>query len=208
MTGRKKQSPKGDLRRRVMRAARQLFSELGYINTNTRMIAKKAGTSETGIYRLFSDGNGKYELLVAVYDECWQEINEAIEFSQAVERPDPRIAIRTTVHIFWEECENNPQLAMLILKAWAVDPRLSRMSKESHKYVDHIAKLCRKCVDLNMVDKNVTATALTEVILGISEGIPRGWYFPRAPEAAQHRVSLVEATMFIDSVLGYRREGI
>ena len=62
-----------DVSQRVMRAAKQLFFAKGFAGTPLRAIATEAGTSESGVLRLYHSKNG---LLRAVYASCWAEINE------------------------------------------------------------------------------------------------------------------------------------
>ncbi len=65
-----------DVSQRVMRAAKQLFFARGFANTPLRAIAKEAGTSESGVLRIYHSKTG---LLRAVYAECWAELNVLIE---------------------------------------------------------------------------------------------------------------------------------
>ena len=55
-----------DTRRRLIQAATQLFSKLGYDATTTKLIAKRAGVNEALIQRYFESKAG---LLLAVYRE-------------------------------------------------------------------------------------------------------------------------------------------
>ncbi len=69
--------PSEDTRQRIMRAARQLFSEVGYSLATTRLIAESAGVNEVTLFRQF--GNKK-TLLMA----CMEDIN-ATGFSATFE---------------------------------------------------------------------------------------------------------------------------
>jgi AcrR family transcriptional regulator len=55
-----------DTRRRLIQAATQLFSKMGYEATTTKLIAKRAGVNEALIQRYFDSKAG---LLLAVYRE-------------------------------------------------------------------------------------------------------------------------------------------
>ena len=54
-------------RNACMRAAKQLFFAKGFAGTPLRAIANEAGTSESGVLRLYHSKNG---LLRAVYASC------------------------------------------------------------------------------------------------------------------------------------------
>ena len=78
-----------DVSQRVMRAAKQLFFAKGFAGTPLRAIANEAGTSESGVLRLYHSKNG---LLRAVYASCYAEINDHVDAAVAAAaemNPDP-----------------------------------------------------------------------------------------------------------------------
>jgi AcrR family transcriptional regulator len=67
---------RGEPRRLLLEAARELFSSQGYSGTSTREIAEKAGVSETLMFRYFGSKVGLFrEALVAPFVEFVEDFN-------------------------------------------------------------------------------------------------------------------------------------
>jgi AcrR family transcriptional regulator len=68
----------------ILEAALQLFSEMEYTGTSTRMIAMKAGVSEGLIFRHFKNKEGLLNVLLA---DAEKEIASLYEPVLALEHP-------------------------------------------------------------------------------------------------------------------------
>jgi AcrR family transcriptional regulator len=82
--------PRLDLSLRILRAARELFFTRGFARTQLRTIASKAGTSESGVLRVYGS---KSLLLRAVCESCWEEVNAELDRAlkeKAARDDDPR----------------------------------------------------------------------------------------------------------------------
>ena len=81
---------KSDVAERVLNAAKEVFFARGFHYSSLLAIAKKAGTSESGVLRFY---RGKLHLLQCVYASCWTEINARVDKALAAaakQDPDPR----------------------------------------------------------------------------------------------------------------------
>lgn len=194
-----------ELRSRVIRAARALFAEKGYVGTRTRDIAKRAGTSESGIYRALPEGDSKYDLLVAVLDDSWRHINEEIENSGALAMPDPVDSVCEIIKVFWDLCSRNPQLGrFLVLNTVAADAFFAlptnkkRRSEQSYKFFQLIEERCSKCAK----DPYPSGRVLCEAVFGIAEGVLAGWCLADLPEYDYPaKISQQDAVRFIRDAL-------
>ena len=176
-------TPGGDLRARVLRAAGELFVAQGYYTTTTREIARRAGTSESGILRVFS---GKYELFIEVFNAAWLGVNQRLDARLTDARPtlrDPREEILTIFAVFGELYHDDPRsLDLILLNSGNADTLLmSRrdrplLSEENMRFVYRLDALCRACVEGGWTPPYLTQPALREALLGILEGVLLGWY--------------------------------
>lgn len=188
------------LENRILAAARKLFLEPGYHATNTRALASEAGTSESGIFRLFSS---KYHVLMAVYNDAWGRVNSKVEARLGKSSStDPRELAIYVLQEIWKIYKSDPVTASFIIintgntDSLVVDRREKAViSEENVRYVERLHQLCEDCVAKRMVSGGLSAGALREGLLGISEGILLGWYLADNTDGAYpQRVSLDEAT--------------
>ena len=105
-------SNRPDLKSRILNSARKLFFNKGFFDTKTREIAKEAETSESGLFRIF---NNKYEILMAVYNDCWGKVNSAIDLRIPSTYSDPRQQIINILEVMWELYEEKPLLMNFII---------------------------------------------------------------------------------------------
>ena len=92
---------RSDVPQRVLDAARQVFFARGFHNSSLRAIAKRAGTSESGVLRFY---HGKIHLLQCVYASCWAEINARLDkaaTAATAEDPDPRNVLMQVMRASW-----------------------------------------------------------------------------------------------------------
>ncbi len=98
-------------RGRLIAAGKSLFARVGYEQTSTAAIARRAGTSESQLVRYF---DGKAGLLQAIFDESWQPLNERATalIGAAINARD---AILGVVSAFVRAFAQDPELAFLFL---------------------------------------------------------------------------------------------
>jgi len=197
-----------DLSQRILSAARELFFERGFERTQLRAIAAKAGTSESGILRVYHSKDG---LLRAVYAWCWAEINDLVDEAMARVRQDdadPRdllLELARTVLGFYHAY---PAWTSFMLghfgqratsglgDAEGVDARIDTAVKnEYHRYLQRIFDLCSAIADTHpcLERGGVTRAALAEVVTSILYGVQTSWHMADQDRGALHRVTLDEA---------------
>ena len=198
-----------DVHNRILQAARKLFFANGYAKTQLRVIAAKAGTSESGVLRIFAS---KMFLLRAVCDSCWAEINAEVDKALASisgRDSDPRnllIEITRTVLHFAQT--NKPLMTFLYTHFASPEaigyipqdegfdaPNLSSVGKEFQRYYDRLELLCNAVVENNPGFKaaGVTPQAMQVFVQAGIYGIQASWYLAeqaRMPDSC--RVSIEE----------------
>jgi AcrR family transcriptional regulator len=202
----------GDLKSRVLAAARELFFAKGYFATSTREIAARAGTSESGVFRMYAS---KYEILMAVYNDCWLHVNRAVERRLLPEPCDPRRQLLAILETLWRLYDTHPLLmSFIIINTGNTDTLLiSRhehaiISEENIRYIRRLETLCARSAEAGVLPQHLTARAVAEGLLGISEGILLGWYLAdKADKAATteerypDKVTMGEALALVATLL-------
>jgi AcrR family transcriptional regulator len=194
-----------NLYERVVTASKELFFAKGYFPTNTREIATKAGTSESGIFRLFPN---KFAILAAVYNSCWEEVNKHLERSISG-LADPRDKVMAIVRSFWELYEHNPSIMTFVISNFGSADTLliSRQDRaivtdEANQHAKRVATLCAAVVQQGIVDQRITAAALREYVFSIAQGILVGWYLAdRTPGGRSAKVGIEEALLPLSLLL-------
>jgi len=196
------------LRERILRASERLFYSKGYSTTRLDEIAREAGTSASGIVRLFDN---KYGVLAALYDRAWATVNSQI--IAALERcsGDPREKLLAVAVTVWRAYEMSRETVYpMILNTGIADMLILSSadqktdSPQNLKYLDMVRGLCQECVQNGWVDKTCSANALREGMFGIIEGVLTGWYqedWATSVDAFPNRLSVKEGASLISMLL-------
>ena len=198
-----------DLSQRIMRSAKELFFARGFANTQLRAIAHGAGTSESGVLRLYGSKNG---LLRAVYACCWGEINDQVDeaLAEAAERdPDPRCLLMELARTVWQGYQADPPMHSFLLSHFgfrettglrpddSIDPAIGEaVMREYHRYLERIHSLCHAVVAgrPDLAARGVNAVALGHAVTAIVHGIQTSWYMAsQEPEITESPVSAEDA---------------
>jgi AcrR family transcriptional regulator len=109
---------RGEPRRLLLEAARDLFSSQGYSGTSTREIAEKAGVSETLMFRYFGSKVGLFrEALVAPFVEFVEDFNAKWQSGSNAELDEEELSRRFIGDLFDLFRKNRGLVVML----WAAD---------------------------------------------------------------------------------------
>jgi len=184
-----------------------LFLNNGYFGTTTGKIAADAGTSESGIFRLFPDG--KYEVLMAVYNDCWGEVNSEVEMRLPPRDEDPRRILLEILHTVWSLYETKPLLmSFIIINTGNTDTLLvakrerAIITDENVRYIQRIDDLCEKCAKQKLLPRGLTARAAREALLGLTEGILLGWYLAdKGPKARYPEKVTIDEALAVAAVI-------
>ncbi|MCL5734952.1 MAG: TetR/AcrR family transcriptional regulator [Actinobacteria bacterium] len=203
-----------DLSQRIMRAAEQLFFANGYANTPLRTIANEAGTSESGVLRLYNSKNG---LLRAVYADCWGQINDYVdaEMTAAAEiDSDPRNLLLAVMRAVLEVYQSDPKMMHFINSQFGsrdtaglvpgdgVDPTVDlQVRKEYRRYLERIHDLAG-AVAINqpaLAKSGVSKAALGHIVTSIIYGIQASWWM-----AGQEQTVGVRGVTMDEALAGLR----
>jgi AcrR family transcriptional regulator len=159
-------------RNRLLIAARSLFAELGYENTPTAAIARKAGTSESQLVRYFG---GKAGLLEAIFDGAWQHINARIH-DLLTDAPDARHAVLGVLTAVLAAFERDNDLAVLFLfegrriRAGSYEIRLSPGFVE---FSDMVHRLIKRGQQDGSFAPGLDSAAVATALMGAVEAMIR-----------------------------------
>lgn len=203
--GREGAKIKVSLRERILTAARETFFNLGFYNTTTREIAQRAGTSESGIFRIFAS---KYQILMEVYNLSWKQINERIESEiEKVDVPEKKIlCIAETVFRMYEE--DKICMSFIIMNTGNTDTLIldrkenSIISEENLNYIGRLQELCKEYASTSSMPKLLTPFALCEGMMSLIEGILLGWYLADNSSDYPYRLSMQDALNMCKVFLG------
>lgn len=159
-------------RSRLIAAARELFSQFGYEGASTAAIARKAGSAETQMTRIFG---GKAGLLEAVFNESWKPLNERIE-AIVEAAPNAREALlrvlSTMIAAFWSD----PNLAFLVLledrRQRGDGPEIS-VSRGLTEFTGLVRRLIGRGQRDGSLVAGLSEEAIASALMGAAEGMIR-----------------------------------
>jgi AcrR family transcriptional regulator len=196
-----------DVSQRILSSARRLFVARGFAKTPLRAIAKEAGTSESGVLRIYHSKNG---VLRAVYASCWAEINAHIDRALAAaagDDADPRNLLIQLMKAVLEGYQADPPMNTFMLSHFGfrdtmglspdeeIDPAVdAAVKRQYHSYLDRIYGLCDEVAKTwPALDRaGVSSAALGEIVVSVIYGIQTSWYMAEE-EQTEPRVGIDEA---------------
>lgn len=159
-------------RSRLLASGRSLFAELGYENTQTAAIARRAGTSESQLVRYFG---GKAGLLGAIFDTAWQEINARVH-DLLTDAPDARHAVLGIFNTMLAAFERDSELATLFLlegRRIRAGSHEVRLSPGFMAFSDTVHRLIKRGQQDGSFAKGLDSTALATALMGAAEAMIR-----------------------------------
>jgi AcrR family transcriptional regulator len=156
---------------RLLAAAKRLFSNRGYENTSTAMIAREALTSESQLVKHFG---GKEGLLEAIFDDGWNRL--AAQFPAIDTIPNNRQKLTTIMELFLRAFEEDPLLKELMLfesrrmRKASSDVMLTRGYQGFLVKIDGILQDMAKRKELK---SGLSPVAVRSALVGMMEGLLR-----------------------------------
>ncbi|MBN1628785.1 MAG: TetR/AcrR family transcriptional regulator [Thermoleophilia bacterium] len=200
---------RSDVPQRVLEAAKQVFFECGYHRSSLRVIAKRAGTSESGVLRFY---RGKLHLLQAVFASCWAQVNSRAEQAleaAAAQDPDPRHLLIALMRSVLEDYEaDEPMMQFMLItfgfqetagpsKADDSDSEADTTARQEYRrYLTRVNELCEAVVAQQPVfsQMGLSGAALAHVFMAMTNGVQGGWYGARRePGLDRPRLTIDEA---------------
>jgi AcrR family transcriptional regulator len=99
-------------RRRLFRAAADVFARVGYAEASAEAIAREAGMSKATFYEHFSN---KEECILELFDEAAAQVMEAMAEAAAAAASDPRARWRSGAQAFMGMLAAHPAAAQTLL---------------------------------------------------------------------------------------------
>jgi AcrR family transcriptional regulator len=126
--GKATRRPRGEPRRLLLEAARELFAHQGYNGTSTREIADAAGVSETLMFRYFGSKVGLFrEALVVPFIELVEDFNAKWQ-SGSLEDVEGEVVAREFLTDLFDLFRKNRGLVVML---WAADTQRGSELAES-----------------------------------------------------------------------------
>lgn len=136
------QVKKAEVRQALLDAAKELFLQHGYAETQLSAIAAQAGTSKSNIYKYFGS---KFDLLMALYDPWLRQRVELLE-TATLAVPRSRRLRRFLRALLEEIPQEDNGFANLLMQALATAP--AEYSPDLlHWFEGRIVAILRECVD-------------------------------------------------------------
>jgi AcrR family transcriptional regulator len=136
--------PRGEPRRLLLDAARDLFTTQGFGGTSTREIAERAGVSETLMFRYFGSKVGLFrDALVVPFVEFVERFNEKWKSGLVAQLDDEELSRQFIGELFDLFRENRGLVVML----WAADAQTGNELAELGVF-DEISAQLRVLVDI------------------------------------------------------------
>lgn len=183
---------KSDVAERVLQAAKEVFFARGFHNSSLRAIAKRAGTSESGVLRFYQ---GKLHLLQCVYASCWTEVNASVDEALAIaakQDPDPRNLLLQLMRSLLDDYHAAEPMMHFMLTTFGFQETTgypidsgdidndadSEARRQYHRYLTVVNDLCDTVVAAQPVfaRAGITGAGLAHMFLATVNGIQADWY--------------------------------
>jgi AcrR family transcriptional regulator len=113
-----------ETKRRIARAARQVFAEGGYAESSVEMVARRAGVAVRTVYAAFG---GKKPILAAICDEWLAESDVAGLGAQVMGEADDRRRLALVARLNRRQWELGQDVVPMLEAAAAADAEVARM---------------------------------------------------------------------------------
>ncbi len=159
-------------RQQIIDAAYRCFARKGFHQTTMRDIYAEAGLSPGAIYHYF---DSKEEIIEASF--IFDHQRSLPVFEQAIDDPDPLVAIGHLIDFFFAGLESAAQLGAnrVNIQGWGealVNPRLlGPLQKSFNDYQELLARLIKRAQEVGSIDPAIDPQAVGEVILSSYLGL-------------------------------------
>jgi AcrR family transcriptional regulator len=210
---------RSDVPQRVLEAAKQVFFARGFHNSSLRAIAKRAGTSESGVLRFYQ---GKIHLLQCVYAYCWSTINERLDAALSAattQDPDPRYRLLAVMRAALEDYEASEPMMHFMLTTFGFQETVGygadedtattadeEARREYRRYLARIYGLCDEVVSAHpaFAHAGVSGDALAQLSVAVINGVQGGWYASRLEPGLDRPKLTIDQALAAMKLLLYR----
>ena len=124
-----------ETRGKILAAAKEIFSEKGYHNTNTKEIARHAGVATGSIYMYFPD---KKEIFMEVFRSIYREIRESVidhNLQKLFAADNPLDIITVMIDTLSRAHKISPLFHREVIIMVYTDPDIRRINDEEEKQI-------------------------------------------------------------------------
>jgi len=162
-----------DTRSRLLTAAREAFSELGYVATRVDDIVARAGVSHGTFYRYFGD---KQDVLVGLTQHTARSLYGAAVAPLARPPADPRDAVRQRLSAFFDAYSKEWDVARAWMQADGVHATVHEVrSRVRRSIVDGIAELLARDSERGLLRAGVEPRVAAAAFVAMAEGFANQW---------------------------------
>lgn len=193
--------PRGEARRLLLQAAREVFAARGYAGSSTREIAQRARVSETLMFRYFGSKIGLFrEALVSPFVEFVEDFNAKWRSGVNAQFDDEELSRQYLGDLFDLFRQNRGLVVML----WAADAQGGSELAEAGIF-DETSELLRVLVDIGtaetaerqgrMLDRQDLATRSTLAMVSGMAVFGESFYGPDGPTREEIIDELTQAVL-------------
>jgi len=155
-------------KKNIIQAAREFFSEYGYLGASMSDLAAKLNMTKAGLYYHFA---GKAEIFKTVLDEAFTELSQALTEAKNEQTAEKKLEKLIKAYLRFGAREKNLTKALVL-----------KLAPRDAKIMEHIVELRRQLLDLiqpvieevlasKKIDKPVDSRTYTLLLTGMMDGL-------------------------------------
>ncbi len=154
----------------LLRAAREVFSDHGYQQATTALIAERAGVSEATVFTYFA---GKRELCIQVIKDWYDEISTALEREMPhLQGVHAKISFVIRHHLITLLADGSGMCALVLGEGRAVGPELSSVITEcARRYTSPLMDCLAQARQDGEIRQDMPLRLIRDLIYGSMEHV-------------------------------------
>ena len=200
MMAKDKQFHHGDLRRALLRAARELLDEQGETGVGVRAVARKVGVSHAAPVNHFKD---RRALLTALAAEFIDDVRGDIDKRLATVPSDPVARIGMIANAFIDYGARHPNRYLLLWRYDVVDHESEMMRSRADVIYDLMCDEIDKLIAGRNVDRDTIAIGLWSMVHGYADIKIVGMFENRTDNVSGEDRSKALVKMFLTILENY-----
>jgi len=155
-------------KKNIIQAAREFFSEYGYLGASMSDLAAKLNMTKAGLYYHFA---GKAEIFKTVLDEAFTELSQALTEAKNEQTAEKKLEKLIKAYLRFGAREKDLTKALVL-----------KLAPRDAKIMEHIVELRRQLLDLiqpvieevlasKKIDKPVDSRTYTLLLTGMMDGL-------------------------------------
>jgi TetR/AcrR family fatty acid metabolism transcriptional regulator len=158
-----------------LQAAVKVMGRLGYHHAQVSKIAREAGVADGTVYLYFKN---KEDILISLFRETMGDIVARIQTGiQNLDRPDPVLALRKLIEVYFETLAQNTDLAMVTqIQLRQSDPEIRKKIGEIMRpYYRIIDSIIEESIRSGYFRKTIDPRIARRMIFGTMDETATAW---------------------------------